>query len=76
MDMETVRLIQGVAFIVFIIVLTFVLYGYYFHLRKSEKTGERDYEKYGNLALNDNIDDELIEPYPSKKEDAKEELEK
>lgn len=71
MDMEKIRFIQGCAFIGFIIFLSFVLYGYYFHLRNSEKKGEANYEKYGNLALNDSIHDEIIEPYPNKNKDTK-----
>ncbi|WP_297575073.1 cytochrome c oxidase, cbb3-type, CcoQ subunit [uncultured Campylobacter sp.] len=79
MDVDTIRMIQGVAFIVLVIFLTMVLYAYWFHLKRSEKEGYRDYEKYGNLALDDSIDDEPIEPrypYPKRDEDAKKELEK
>ncbi|MCI6988882.1 MAG: cytochrome c oxidase, cbb3-type, CcoQ subunit [Campylobacter sp.] len=62
MDMEQVRFIQGVAFFIFVVVLCLVLYGYLFHLRRSEKTGERNYEKYANLALDDDISDKVLEP--------------
>lgn len=74
MDMEKIRLIQGCAFIVFIMFLSFVLYGYYFYLKKSEKNGDRNYEQYGRLALNDGLNDEILEPYS--KTDAKEEFKK
>jgi cytochrome c oxidase cbb3-type subunit 4 len=37
-------------------VLAVVLYGYIYHLYSSERKGENDYEKYANIALDDNID--------------------
>ncbi len=70
--MDDIRFLQGVAYIVFIIILTFVLYGYIVHLYRSEKKGERDYEKYANLAL----DDELHSPPVEKREDETEEIKK
>jgi len=71
MDVD-IRYLQGVAYIVFIIVLTFILYGYIVHLYRSEKKGERDYEKYANLALDDELDSPLVE----KREDETEEIKK
>jgi len=56
-----IRFLQGVAYIVFTILLTFILYGYIVHLYRSEKKGERDYEKYANLALDDELDSPLVE---------------
>ncbi len=38
-----------------------MLYGYIYHLYSSEKKGTRDYEKYGNIALNDEITDKPVE---------------
>lgn len=38
-----------------------LLYAYIYHLYSSQKKGTRDYEKYGNIALNDDINDEPIE---------------
>lgn len=38
-----------------------LLYGYIFHLYKSEKTGRRNYEKYGKIALDDEITSEPVE---------------
>ncbi|GAD19377.1 hypothetical protein HFN_0508 [Helicobacter fennelliae MRY12-0050] len=29
---------------------------------RKQKNGTRDYEKYGELAVNDDLNDELIEP--------------
>lgn len=50
------------------ILLVVFLYGYIYHLYSSQKNGTRDYEKYANLALNDNLDDELIEPRKQNKQ--------
>lgn len=47
--------------------MVFFLYGYIVHLYKSEKTGERDYEKYGKIALDDEITSEPIEENEKRK---------
>ena len=46
-----------------------LLYSYWFHLKRSEKTGRRDYEKYSNLALNDDLKDNVLESLTSDKDD-------
>ena len=61
MDLETLIVIQEYAYVIFPGVLAVLLYGYIYHLYKSEKDGTRDYEKYGNIALDDNIDSRPIE---------------
>jgi len=43
------------------IFLVIFLYGYIIHLYRSEKKGEKDYEKYGNIALDDEVDSTPIE---------------
>ncbi|MEA1919950.1 MAG: cytochrome c oxidase, cbb3-type, CcoQ subunit, partial [Campylobacterota bacterium] len=52
MDIAT---IQAYAYFFFTGFLVLVLYGYIYHLYSSEKKGTRDYEKYGNIALDDEI---------------------
>jgi len=49
--------------------LTVILYAYIYHLYKNRKdaTGV-DYEHYGNMALNDDIDDTPVKPISDKKE--------
>jgi len=59
-----IRELQAYANFFFTIFLVFLLYGYIVHLYRSEKKGERDYEKYGNIALNDEITDAPIERNP------------
>ena len=58
MDM---RDIQGYASFFMTIFLVVMLYWYIIHLYRSEKKGERDYEKYGNIALDDSITSTPIE---------------
>ena len=53
--------IQGIAYFFFTAFLMVILYAYIYHLYASEKKGERDYEKYGNIALDDEITDKPVE---------------
>jgi len=48
--------LQAYAYLIGTVIAVIVLYGYIVYLYKSEKSGEKDYEKYGQLALDDNID--------------------
>lgn len=38
----------------------YALYSYLWHMYKSDKSGETDYENLANLALDDNIDSATI----------------
>lgn len=58
MEMEMWR---GVAYFVTTIFLVIFLYGYIFTLYRRQKKGIEDYERYGYLALNDSLDDEIID---------------
>jgi len=53
--------IQAYAYFGFTAFLVLVLYGYIYHLYSSEKKGTRDYEKYANIALDDEITDKPVE---------------
>lgn len=59
--------VQGYVYLVMTIVMVGVLYSYIVYLYRSEKKGEKDYEKYGNIALDDNIDSKPIEDMPEPK---------
>ena len=72
MDMD-LRNLQGYASFFMTIFLVIMLYGYIIHLYRSEKKGERDYEKYGRIALDDEIDSTPVEDKPASKRDYKEE---
>ncbi len=41
-----------------------VFYSYIVYLYRSEKRGEKDYEKYGKIALDDEIDSAPVESNP------------
>ncbi len=51
-----IRELQGYASFFMTILLVGVLYWYIIYLYRSEKKGEKDYEKLGNIALDDEID--------------------
>ena len=55
------EIFQGYGFFSLVVFLVVVLYAYWFHLYRSEKKGERNYEKYADLALNDELDDRILE---------------
>jgi len=46
------------------IFLVVMMYGYIIHLYRSEKKGENDYERFGNIALDDEIDSKPVVPNP------------
>lgn len=58
MDIGT---LQAYAYFGFTTFLVIVLYSYIYHLYSAQRKGSRDYEKYGNIALNDEITDQPIE---------------
>jgi cytochrome c oxidase cbb3-type subunit 4 len=66
--MEEIRTIQGYAYFFFMLFLVVLLYGYIVHLYRSEKKGERDFEKYGNLATHDDLNSTPVEEVEKKKE--------
>ena len=68
-----IRDLQGYASFFMTIFLVVMLYAYIIHLYRSEKKGERDYEKYGNIALDDEITSTPVEDKPASKREYKEE---
>ena len=56
-----IREFRAYGYFFFTVFLVLVLYGYFYHLYKSERTGRRDYERYSNLALNDEFESEILE---------------
>ena len=51
-----IRELQAYASFFMSIFLVVMLYWYIIYLYRSEKKGEKDYEKLGNIALDDEID--------------------
>ncbi|EES89407.1 cytochrome c oxidase, cbb3-type, CcoQ subunit [Helicobacter canadensis] len=66
MDYETIKIIQGYAYWFITLLLVVLLYGYIYHLYKSQRSGKIDYEKYARLALDDGLNDKLIEERSNK----------
>jgi len=67
-----IRELQGYASFFMTIFLVVMLYGYIVYLYRSEKKGEKDYEKLGNIALDDEIDSTPInttDPLPDEKKE-------
>lgn len=56
-----IRELQGYASFFMTIFLVVMLYGYIIHLYRSEKKGVKDYEKYGNIALDDEVDSNPVD---------------
>ncbi|TWO15110.1 cytochrome c oxidase, cbb3-type, CcoQ subunit [Campylobacter lanienae] len=69
MSIETMRELQAYGFYIMLVAMVVILYSYWFHLKRSEKIGRRDYEKYSNLALNDDLKDNVLESLTSDKDD-------
>ncbi|MDD2399550.1 MAG: cytochrome c oxidase, cbb3-type, CcoQ subunit [Sulfurovum sp.] len=67
-----IRELQGYASFFMTVFLVVVLYSYIVYLYRSEKRGEKDYEKYGNIALDDKIDSTPIEHNPKSQSEKKE----
>ena len=55
-----IRDLQGYASFFMTIFLVLVLYWYIVYLYRSEKKGEKDYEKLGNIALDDEINSKPV----------------
>jgi len=69
-----IRELQGYASFFMTIFLVVMLYWYIVYLYRSEKKGEKDYEKLGNIALDDEIDSTPIntsDPVSDEKKGAK-----
>jgi len=60
-DNNTILSFQDYAFTFAVTVLAIIFYMYIYHLYTSKKKGGKDYEKYANMALNDELDDSLVE---------------
>ncbi|RUM46198.1 MAG: cytochrome c oxidase, cbb3-type, CcoQ subunit [Hydrogenimonas sp.] len=70
--MENIRELQAYGYFFFTLFLVVVLYAYILHLYRAEKKGTRNYEKYGKLALDDEIDATPVEPNDKGTDETKE----
>ncbi len=67
MDQETLMTIQGYAKFFLILFVFIIFYGYAYSIYKRQKTGERDFEKYSKLVLDDEITSDPLEPRKEEK---------
>jgi cytochrome c oxidase cbb3-type subunit IV len=61
MDYETLLTIQGYAKFFLILIVFIVFYSYAYSLYKRNRTGERDFEKYSKLVLDESIESKPLE---------------
>ncbi len=61
MDYETLMTIQGYAKFTILVVVFVLFYSYAYSIYKRDKTGERDFEKYSDLVLDDSIGSKPLE---------------
>jgi len=69
MDYDTLMTIQGYAKFFLILFVFIVFYSYAYSIYKRQKTGERDFEKYSKLVLDDSIESDPLEERKVKKSD-------
>ncbi len=67
-----IRELQGYASFFMTILFVVVLYWYIVYLYRSEKKGEKDYEKLGKIALDDEIDSKPINDSSASQSEKKE----
>jgi len=68
-----IRELQGYGSFFMSLFLVVMLYWYILYLYRSEKKGERNFEKYGNIALDDEVTSTPVEDKPASQRDNKEE---
>ena len=61
MDYETLLTIQGYAKIILLTVVCIIFYSYAYSIYRRDKKGEKDFEKYSNLVLDDSIESQPLE---------------
>jgi len=61
MSQETLMTIAGYGKFFITLFIFIVFYGYAFSIYRRQKTGEKDFEKYSNLVLNDSLDTTPLE---------------
>ena len=61
MEHETLMTIQGYAKFILLTIVFIIFYSYAYSIYKRDKKGERDFEKYSSLVLDDNIESKPLE---------------
>jgi len=65
-DLVTIQTYQVYGFLIVAGFCVFLLYGYIFYIYSNEKKGVVNYEKYGNIAIDDSIDSAPLETMTAK----------
>jgi len=68
MDYETLVNLQGYVKFFLILVVFIIFYSYAFSIYRRDKKGERDFEKYSKLVLDDSISSNPLEFRENKSE--------
>ena len=66
MSQETLMTIAGYGKFFITLFIFIVFYSYAYSIYKRDKTGERDFEKYSNLVLDDSLDSPPLEKRETK----------
>jgi len=61
MSQETLMAIAGYGKFFIILFIFIIFYGYAYSIYKRQRTGEKDFEKYSDLVLNDALDSTPLE---------------
>lgn len=61
MEHETLMTIQGYVKFALLTFVFIVFYSYAYSIYKRQRTGERDFEKYSDLVLDDSIESKPLE---------------
>lgn len=68
MDYETLVDVQGYVKFFLVLIVFIVFYSYAFSMYRRDKKGERDFEKYSKLVLDDAISSDPLESREKKSE--------
>jgi len=68
MDQETLMTIGGYGKFFILLFIFIMFYAYAFSIYKRQRSGERDFEKYSDLVLNDSLDAEPLEKRENSKD--------
>jgi len=68
MDQETLMTIGGYGKFFILLFIFIMFYAYAFSIYKRQKSGEKDFEKYSDLVLNDSLDSIPLEQRENSKE--------
>jgi len=69
MEYDSLMTVQGYAKFAILTFVFIVFYSYAYSIYKRDKKGERDYEKYSDLVLDDSIESEPLEKREEPKKD-------